>query len=116
MVVMKGLQGPVTVKGQKYGIAVMQPWESLGDQKVADVLTYERQEWGNKGSPVSKEQIAALRKELASHPGSFTEADLQAISAEAELPGGEQGAQQQPGAPPQGSAPPSTPGAQPPKP
>jgi mono/diheme cytochrome c family protein len=101
MVVMKGLQGPVTVKGQKYGTAVMQPWESLGDQKVADVLTYERQEWGNKGGPVTKEQIAALRKELASHPGSFSEADLHAAPDE-DLPGGEEA---KPGAPPQGSPP-----------
>jgi mono/diheme cytochrome c family protein len=111
MVVMKGLQGPITVKGQKFGSAVMQPWESLGDQKVADVLTYERQEWGNKGSPVTKEQIAALRKELASHPASFTEADLHTAPDE-DLPGGEsQGAP--PGAPPppQGSP---APGASPP--
>jgi mono/diheme cytochrome c family protein len=89
MIVMKGLEGPVTVKGQKFGSAVMQPWESLGDQKVADVLTYIRQEWGNKGSPVSKEQIAALRKELASHPGSFHEPDILAVSADENLPGGE---------------------------
>src|SRR6476660_1131013 len=123
MVVMKGLQGPITVKGQKFGSAVMQPWESLGDQKVADVLTYERQEWGNHGSPVTKEQIATLRKELASHPGSFVEGDLHAAPDE-DLPGGEQqgaappkpGEQAKPGAPPQGSPPPSTPGAQPPKP
>jgi len=123
MIVMKGLQGPITVKGQQFGSAVMQPWESLGDQKVADVLTYERQEWGNHGSPVTKEQIAALRKELASHSGSFVEADLHAAPDE-DLPGGEQqgaappkpGEQAKPGAPPQGSPPPSTPGAQPPKP
>src|SRR5205823_10595688 len=119
MVVMKGLQGPITVKGQQFGSAVMQPWESLGDQKVADVLTYERQEWGNKGSPVTKEQIAALRKELASHPGSFAEADLHAAPDE-DLPGGEGGAappkpgqQAKPSAPPQGSP---APAAQPPKP
>jgi len=123
MVVMKGLQGPVTVKGQKFGSAVMQPWESLGDQKVADVLTYERQEWGNHGGSVTKEQIAALRKELASHPGSFVEADLHAVPEDANLPGGEEGAaplkpgeQAKPSGPPQGSAPPATPGAQPPKP
>src|SRR6266567_3157566 len=123
MIVLKGLQGPVKVKGQQFGSAVMQPWESLGDQKVADVLTYERSEWGNSASPVSKEQVAALRKELASHPGSFNEADLQAIPADANLPGGEEGAappkpgeQAKPGAPPQGSPPPATPGAQPPKP
>ncbi len=123
MVVMKGLQGPITVKGQQYGSAVMQPWESLGDQKVADVLTYERQEWGNHGGPVAKEQIAALRKELANHPASFTGPDLEAVPADETLPGGEEGAappkpgeQAKPGAPPQGSAPPATPGAQPPKP
>jgi mono/diheme cytochrome c family protein len=89
MVVMKGLQGPITVKGQQFGSAVMQPWESLGDQKVADVLTYERQEWGNKGGPITKEQIAALRKELAGHPASFTEPDLKAVPEDANLPGGE---------------------------
>ena len=115
MVVMKGLQGPITVKGQKFGSAVMQPWESLGDQKVADVLTYERQEWGNTGGPVTKEQIAALRKELASHPGSFVEADLHAVPDDANLPGGEEGGNK-PGAPPAGSASPAKPGAQPPKP
>ena len=107
MIVMKGLQGPITVKGQKFGSAVMQPWETLGDQKVADVLTYVRSEWGNTGGPVTREQINALRKELASHPGSYTEPDIQAVPPDAELPGGEQGAappkpgeQAKPGAPP----------------
>ena len=97
MIVLKGLQGPVKVKGQQYGSAVMQPWESLGDQKVADVLTYERSEWGNNASPVTKEQIAALRKELASHPGSFNESEILG-APDQDLPGGEGGAP--PGAPP----------------
>jgi len=89
MIVLKGLQGPVTVKGQKFGSAVMQPWDkTLTDQKIADVLTYERSEWGNNASPVSAEQIAALRKELASHPESYTEPDVLAVPAETELPGG----------------------------
>ena len=111
MIVMKGLQGPVTVKGQKFGSAVMQPWESLGDQKIADVLTYIRQEWGNKGGPVTKEQIAALRKELASHPASFTEPDLQSVPPDANLLGGE-AAPQKPGEPPKPAASPA-PSAQP---
>jgi mono/diheme cytochrome c family protein len=88
MIVLKGLQGPLTVKGQSFGTAVMQPWDkTLTDAKIADVLTYVRQEWGNTGGPVAAEQIAALRKELASHPDSFTEADLKAVPADAELPG-----------------------------
>src|SRR5437764_6397648 len=112
MIVLKGLEGPLTVKGGHFGTAVMQPWDkTLTDQKIADVLTYIRSEWGNKASPVTAEQIAGLRKELANHPGSWHEADLQGVPAEAELPGGNQGAQQPPGAPHQGSPPPSTPGA-----
>jgi hypothetical protein len=88
MIVMKGLQGPVTVKGQKFGAAVMQPWDkTLTDQKIADVLTYERSEWGNNASPVTAEQIAALRKELASHAESFTEHDILAVPDQ-DLPGG----------------------------
>src|SRR2546421_223581 len=90
MIVLKGLQGPLTVKGQSFGAAVMQPWDkTLSDAKIADVLTYIRQEWGNKGGPVSTAQIAGLRKELASHPESFTEPDLKAVPEDAELPGGE---------------------------
>ena len=89
MIVLKGLQGPLKVKGQQYGTAVMQPWDkTLTDQKIADVLTYIRSEWGNKASPVSTEQVAALRKELAGHPDSWSESDILAVPADAELPGG----------------------------
>ena len=92
MIVLKGLVGPVTVKGQKFGSAVMQPWEkTLTDQKIADVLTYVRQEWGNTAGPVAPEGIAALRKELAGRTESWTEPDLQAVPADANLPGGEAG-------------------------
>src|SRR5207245_939703 len=88
MIVLKGLQGPVKVKGQQYGSAVMQPWDkTLTDQKIADVMTYERSDWGNGASPVTAEQIAALRKELASHPESYTEHDILAAPDE-DLPGG----------------------------
>ena len=50
-------------------------------------MTYERSEWGNNASPVTAEQIAALRKELASHPESFVEHDILAAPDE-DLPGG----------------------------
>ena len=100
MIVMKGLQGPITVKGQTYGTAVMQPWEkTLTDAKIADVITYIRQEWGNKGGPVATAQIAALRKELATHPESFVEADLHAVPEDADLPGGEPAGAKPPEAP-----------------
>ena len=88
MIVLKGLQGPVKVKGQQFGSAVMQPWDkTLTDQKIADVMTYERSEWGNHASPVTAEQIMALRKELASHPESYSEHDILAAPDE-DIPGG----------------------------
>jgi mono/diheme cytochrome c family protein len=92
MIVLKGLQGPLTVKGAQYGTAVMQPWETtLNDQKISDVLTFIRQEWGNTGGPVAPEGISALRKELGSRKESWGEADLKAVPADANLPGGEAG-------------------------
>ncbi|HWM24870.1 MAG TPA: cytochrome c [Chthoniobacterales bacterium] len=90
MIVLKGLQGPITVKGVPYGTAVMQPWDkTLSDAKIADVLTYIRQAWGNKGGPVTPEGVAALRKELANHPDSFTEPELKAVPDDANLSGGD---------------------------
>jgi len=88
MIVLKGLQGPVEVKGQQYGTALMQPWDkTLTDKQISDVMTYERSEWGNSASPVTPDQIAALRKELAGHPESFTAPDILAAPDE-DIPGG----------------------------
>ena len=116
MILLKGLEGPLTVKGQQYGSAVMQPWEkTLTDAKIADVITYIRQEWGNTGGPVAPEGIAALRKELAGRSGSFHEADLHAVPDDANLTGGVAGAAPA-GAPPKPDATPAPAGAAPPKP
>jgi hypothetical protein len=116
MIVLKGLQGPVKVKGQQFGSAVMQPWDkTLTDKQIADVMTYERSDWGNSASAVTPEQVAALRKELASHPESFTEHDILAAPDE-DLPGGagapaggappKPGEAAKPGTPPKASEPP----------
>jgi hypothetical protein len=84
----------------------MQPWEkTLNDEKIADVLTYIRQEWGNTAGPVSKEGVAALRKELAGRTESWTEPDILAVPPDAELSGG---------APPAPAGGASTPGTNPP--
>ena len=88
MIVLKDLQGPVTVKGQQFGTAVMQPWDkTLTDKQIADVMTYERTEWGNSASPVTPEQIAAFRKELANHPESFSAPEVLA-APDQDLAGG----------------------------
>jgi mono/diheme cytochrome c family protein len=88
MILLRGLQGPVTVEGHPF-IGAMPPWgPTLTDKKIAAILTYVRQAFGNHAGPIAPEQIAEARKEFASHPDSWTEAEIKAVPADAELPGG----------------------------
>jgi len=88
MIVLKGLQGPVTVEGHSFNGA-MPPWgTSLTDKKLSAILTYVRQAFGNTAGPIAPEQIAAARKEFAGHTDSWTEAELKAVPPDAEMPGG----------------------------
>jgi len=88
MILLKGLQGPVEVKGNKFNGA-MPSWEkALTDKKIAAVLSYVRQEWGNKAPEVQPEQIEAARKEYASRSEPWAATDILAVPADAQLPGG----------------------------
>jgi nitrite reductase (NO-forming)/hydroxylamine reductase len=58
-----GLSGPITVNGQDYN-GVMPSMGYLADEDLAAVLTYVFSSWGNTGSAVSVEEVAALRAEL----------------------------------------------------
>lgn len=66
-IVLHGLNGPVKVKGGDYNGAmpvfgkVAGSGYSWSDDKVAAVLTYVRQEWGNKSGPIATELVAAIR-------------------------------------------------------
>jgi len=88
MILLKGLQGPVTVEGKQFNGA-MPAWEkTLTDKKIAAILTYVRQDFGNSAGPITPDQIADARKEFAAHAASWTEADLKAVPPTSELPGG----------------------------
>jgi len=58
-----GLSGPVTVNNQQYN-GVMPSMGYLPDADLAAALTYVFTSWGNAGSAVSVEEVAALREEL----------------------------------------------------
>jgi ubiquinol-cytochrome c reductase cytochrome b subunit len=54
-----GLSGKIEVQGSPYN-SMMPPWKgTLTNQQIADVLTYIRTTWGNKGDPVTAAEIAA---------------------------------------------------------
>lgn len=85
MILLKGLQGPIKVEGVTYNGA-MPAWErALTDKKLAQVASYIRHAWGNTGTPMTPEQFAAARKEFASRAEPWTEADLLAIPADADI-------------------------------
>ncbi len=102
-ILLHGLAGPITINGQKQAYSgVMQAWgPTLTDEKIAHILTYIRQAWGNSAPPVTPEQMAAARAALQGHAGAMTEEDLLAIPENDTLPGG---------APPAGEAPPAAEG------
>ena len=84
-IVLYGLSGAVTVEGKTYGVAVMPTFGQVAgsgynwdDEKLADVLTYVRQEWGNKGSPITADMVAAVRNKEGSH-APMTESQVMAI-------------------------------------
>jgi mono/diheme cytochrome c family protein len=79
--VLNGVQGPMTVKGQPYNNAMV-AWNMLSDEEIAAVITYIRQnkEWGNNASAVTIEQVKAVREKLKGRNTPFTAEELNAIS------------------------------------
>jgi nitrite reductase (NO-forming) len=67
-VVVNGLTGPITVNGQRYN-SVMPPMSQLNDDGIANILTYVRNAWGNKGDAVSPDEVTAVRAKTPRPPG-----------------------------------------------
>lgn len=59
-VVLKGMTGQVDIDGDTYQ-NVMAPHSDLTDQQIADVLTYVRNNFGNKASRVTAAEVKAIR-------------------------------------------------------
>lgn len=79
LIVLKGLQGPITVHGAVYNGAMPAQEKALDNKKLAAILTYIRSEWGNAAPAVAPEQIAEFRKQFADKTTSTTEAELLAL-------------------------------------
>lgn len=63
---LRGLQGPITVSGVEYKLPapMMVPQAHQTDEQIAAVLTFVRNSWGNKASPVTAEQVKVFRGEV----------------------------------------------------
>ena len=83
-IVLHGIVGPIKVKGVDYNSAMPAFGRVAGsgynwtDDKVAAVLTYIRQEWGNQAGPISTEKVAAVRAKEGDHK-LWTAAELEQL-------------------------------------
>ena len=77
-IVLHGLNGPITVKGNQYNNAMTAFGGILRDEQIANVLTYIRSEWGNNAPAVTADQVAALRAQLGAR-GPWTVPELEKI-------------------------------------
>jgi mono/diheme cytochrome c family protein len=84
-IVLYGLKGDIHVEGHVFNAAAMPVFGQVSgsaynwsDEKIANVLTYVRQEWGNKAGPVTADDVAAARKATGDRKEE-SEAELEAI-------------------------------------
>jgi mono/diheme cytochrome c family protein len=84
-IVLYGLQGPVTVTGTAFNVAKMPSFGKVAgsgfnwsDDKIAAVLTYVRQEWGNTGAAITPEKVAEIHAKEGDRK-EWTQDELQKI-------------------------------------
>lgn len=83
-ILLKGLSGPISVKGATFNGAMPNIGSTLKPRELAAVLTFVRQAWGNKGTgEFTVEQIAAAKKDpqVAAQVQPWTEQQIKAIPA-----------------------------------
>jgi len=74
----KGLYGPIEVSGKKYpGQVPMTPFGGmLNDEELAAVLTYVRNDFGNKAAVITAEKVKAVRAAIKDKTGFYTPDEL----------------------------------------
>ncbi|GEM_PF-3404140 len=77
-ILLKGLEGPITVKGEKFD-NVMPSKATLSDQQIADVLTYARKQWSNNSSPITAEYVTQVRASLVNRKKPWTSQELKSM-------------------------------------
>jgi mono/diheme cytochrome c family protein len=81
-IVLHGLKGPIKVKGTEYTneMPAAGPGSgfNLNAQKIAAVLTYIRQEWGNQAGPVTTAKVEEIRGKEGSRPA-WSAAELEKL-------------------------------------
>ena len=79
-IVLKGVIGPITVDGKPYNNMMPPQGAVLTDSKISQITSYVRDAFGGKASPITTEEVTAIRKKYESRQASWTEAELKAFA------------------------------------
>lgn len=77
-VVRDGLEGPIDVDGKAWNM--LMPSLALGDEDVADVVTYVRREWGHGAEPVTPDDVARIAAAAPARDGAWTAEELDDVA------------------------------------
>jgi mono/diheme cytochrome c family protein len=84
-IVVYGLRGKLRVGANEFNASTMPVYgrvlnsgHNWSDRKIAAVLTYIRQEWGNEAGPISEEDVAAVRKAVGNRD-SMSQEELEQV-------------------------------------
>ncbi len=80
LIILHGLQGPVTVKGTAYNFNLAMPGlirnESISDKDIADVMSYVTNAFSDMPKFLSAEKVSELRKLIPKSGAEYTEEEL----------------------------------------
>lgn len=74
-IVLHGVNGPISVKGQAFNGAMPSFKGQLDDAQLAAVLTYLRSQWGNRAPPVTADAVALVRQATVARSAPFAGGD-----------------------------------------
>jgi len=75
-----GLNGPLQVEGKDWNLSMAPMGAALSDADLANVLTYIRESWSNKASPVTADEVKAVRAKLGARPQPLDAEQLKALA------------------------------------
>lgn len=80
LIVLKGLQGPIEVKGAAFNGAMPAFESQLKDEEIAAVINYIRKEWGNSASDeIEKSDVTKLRDETKDRTQAWSASELKGL-------------------------------------
>lgn len=75
-IVLKGLHGPVGVKGKTYDLEMPPQGAALNDDQIRAILNHVHTSWGNKGQDIPGDLVRTVRAEFESRETPWTAAEL----------------------------------------